>query len=92
MDAAAGHKSAQEGGSPSFFPPSGERISVQLIENGCNGAGVMSAVAHIAGSPLCQVVVVNHCFTSLFGTNGLLSKIVIRQKRCSQLMRSMMYR
>ena len=24
------------------------------------------------------VVVVNHCFTSLFGTNGLLSDIVIR--------------
>ena len=25
-----------------------------------------------------EVVVVNHCFTSLFGTNGLLSDIVIR--------------
>ena len=25
-----------------------------------------------------QVVVVNHCFTSLFGTKGLLSDIVIR--------------
>ena len=25
-----------------------------------------------------QVVVVNNCFTSLFGTNGLLSDIVIR--------------
>ena len=34
-----------------------------------------------------QVVVVNHCFTSLFGTKGLLSDIVIRYKRCSQLMR-----
>ena len=32
-------------------------------------------------------VVVNHCFTSLFGTNGLLSDIVIGLKRCSQLMR-----
>ena len=25
-----------------------------------------------------QVVVVNHCFTSLLGTNGILSDIVIR--------------
>ena len=25
-----------------------------------------------------EVVVVNHCFTSLFGTNGILSDIVIR--------------
>ena len=33
------------------------------------------------------VVVVNHCFTSLFGTKGLLSDIIIRKKRCSQLMR-----
>ena len=32
-------------------------------------------------------VVVNHCFTSLFGTYGLLSDIAIRLKRCSQLMR-----
>ena len=32
-------------------------------------------------------VVVNHCFTSLFGVNGLLSDIVIREKRCSQLMK-----
>ena len=31
------------------------------------------------------VVVVNYCFTSLFDTNGHLSDIVIRQKRCSQL-------
>ena len=38
------------------------------------------------------VVVVNHCFTSLFGTKGLLSDIIIRWKRCSQLMRWMMYR
>ena len=33
------------------------------------------------------VVAVNQCITSLFGTNGLLSDIVIRYKRCSQLMR-----
>ena len=33
------------------------------------------------------VVVVNHCFTSLFGTKGILIDIVIRLKRCSQLMR-----
>ena len=32
-------------------------------------------------------VVVNHCFTSLFGTNGLLSDTVRRYKHCSQLMR-----
>ena len=38
------------------------------------------------------VVVVNHCFTSLFGTNSLLSDIVKRLIRCSQLMRWMMYR
>ena len=37
------------------------------------------------------VVVVNHCFTSLFGTKGLLSNIIIRQKRCSQLIRWVMY-
>ena len=30
------------------------------------------------------LVIVNHCFTSLFGTKGLLSDIVIRCKRCSQ--------
>ena len=36
--------------------------------------------------------VVNYCFTSLFGTNVLLSDIVIRLKRCSQLMRWMMFR
>ena len=39
-----------------------------------------------------KVVVVNHCFASLFGTNGLLSDIVIRWKRCSQLMRWMIER
>ena len=38
------------------------------------------------------VVLVNLCFTSLFGTNCLLSDIVIRLKSCSQLMRWMMYR
>ena len=32
-------------------------------------------------------VAVNHCFTSLFGTKNISSDIVIRQKRCSQLMR-----
>ena len=37
--------------------------------------------------PSSIVVVVNHCFTSLFGTNGILSDIVKRLKRCSQLMR-----
>ena len=47
-----------------------------------------------ADKRLCQleVVVVNHCFTSLLGTNGILSDIVIRWKRCSQLIRWMMYR
>ena len=36
---------------------------------------------------LVVVVVVNHCFTSLFGTIGILSDIVVQIKRCSQLKR-----
>ena len=44
-------------------------------------------VYKVKRSGLCKVVVVvNHCFTSLFGTNGLLSDIVIR-RRCCELMR-----
>ena len=33
---------------------------------------------NVFAPPVVVVVVVNHCFTSLFGTNGLLSDIVIR--------------
>ena len=44
-------------------------------------------VYKVKRSGLCKVVVVvNHCFTSLFGTNCLLSDIVIR-RRCCELMR-----
>ena len=37
--------------------------------------------------PKCKPVtaVVNYCFTSLFGTNGQLSVIVIRSKQCIPL-------
>ena len=35
-------------------------------------------IADFPTSGLVVVVVVNHCFTSLFGTKGLLSNIVIR--------------
>ena len=33
---------------------------------------------YIYGLPVVVVVVVNHCFTSLFGTKGLLSDIIKR--------------
>ena len=37
----------------------------------------LSQLTQLTGS-LPDVVVVNHCFTSLFGTKGLLSDIVLR--------------
>ena len=48
---------------------------------------VMNFSRSFKGQVQTVVVVVNHCFTSLFGTKGLLSDIVMRSKRCSQLMR-----
>ena len=63
-----------------YWPEGGSNLRlVALKRHICNKALPVKRVA--------VVVVVNHCFTSLFGTKGLLSDIIIRQKRCSQLMR-----
>ena len=42
---------------------------------------------HIYQENYDKVVVVNYCFTLLFGTNGHLSDIVIVRKQCSPLMK-----
>ena len=52
----------------------GELYKVLNTQEG-GGASHHAAHALMAGE---LVVVVNHCFTSLFGTNGLLSDIVFR--------------
>ena len=48
------------------------------IQNAYNLCTQHTQLNTLVESPFKIVVVVNYCFTSLFGTNGLLSDIVVR--------------
>ena len=58
------------------------KINIENIEVECadefNFLGLIIHKHLKWDSHITKVVVVNHCFTSLFGTKGLLSDIIIR--------------
>ena len=51
---------------------------IQNAYNLCTQHTQLNTQKYTIESPFKIVVVVNYCFTSLFGTNGLLSDIVVR--------------